>query len=46
MPRIAFGLTSKLQFASKNQILEKATKDAGMGITFEYTAPGTPQQFC
>jgi hypothetical protein len=30
--------------AGENRILEKATKDAGMGITFEYTAPGTPQQ--
>ena len=30
--------------ASENTTLEQATKNAGMGITFEYSAPGTPQQ--
>ena len=30
--------------AGENTTLEQATKDARMGITSEYSAPGTPQQ--
>jgi len=30
--------------AGENKTLERDTKNAGMGITFEYSAPGTPQQ--
>ena len=30
--------------AGKNQAFEKTCKQNGLGIDFEYTAPGTPQQ--
>ena len=30
--------------AGENQAFEKTCKQEGLGIDFEYTAPGTPQQ--
>ena len=30
--------------AGENNALEKFCQQKGLGITFEYTAPGTPQQ--
>ena len=30
--------------AGENNALDKACKQEGLGIQFEYTAPGTPQQ--
>ena len=32
-----------LDNAGENQALERQADKAGFGITFEYTAPGTPQ---
>ena len=33
-----------LDNAGENQALEREADKAGFGITFEYKAPGTPQQ--
>ena len=42
-----FGITVKYircDNAGENKALEKACKQEGLGITFEYTTPSTPQQ--
>ncbi len=35
---------AKLDNSGKKNALEKLCKQEGLGIKFEYTAPGTPQQ--